>query len=179
MAGDTERGPGPSLFFSAVGSASRREEGGLIIADCCWPSGRFHCILPACWRDSKPKVPSSITNMCKQANLSKRMIRDSARQKGWAKAKRNKQAAPPPCSICMLRWPFFFFFLPFQNGEKIRNSRVLAYHGSKPFPPRFFMPALPRPLHLPPPLVLFCNAKEKGNACSSSIYGCALLRTCT
>ncbi|KAM6484618.1 hypothetical protein HDV62DRAFT_303112 [Trichoderma sp. SZMC 28011] len=61
----------------------------------------------------------------------------------------------------MLRWPFFS--LPFQNGEKIRNSRVLAYHGSKPFPPRFFMPALPRPSSTspPPPLGSFLQRKRE------------------
>lgn len=84
------------------------------------------------------------------------MIRDSARQK----AGQMHTSRTPPCSIRTVlatRWPFFFF----QNGEKIRNSRVLAYHGGNPSHPVFYAPP-------PPPLGLL---QRKRNACPKYIYG--------
>lgn len=126
-----------------------------------------------------PKCPRP-SPTCKQANLSKRMIRDSARQKGWAKAKLQQTSRTPSMqtSICFAG-PFF----PFPSRTEKKSGTVACWRIMAPNPshPVFLCPPspVPPPPPLPPPLVLFCNAKEKGNACPSSIYGTLCIRTCT
>lgn len=158
MAGDTERGPGPSLFFYAVGSASRRGEGGLIIADLLLAVGTVSLHLTGLLETQTPKCLTSITNMCKQENLSKRMIRDSARQKAGQKT--HQQAAPPPCSICMLRWPFFSLF-PSRTEKKSGTVACWRIMAPNPSHPVFLCPPSPVPLHLPSPLGSFLQRKRE------------------
>lgn len=140
MAGDTERGPGPSLFFFCCWFCFEKREGGLIIADLLLAVGTVSLHLTGLLETQNPKCLSSITNMCKQANLSKRMIRDSARQKAGQKTQ--QQAAPPPCSIRNASLALFFSF-PSRTEKKSGTVACWRIMAPNPSHPVFLCPPSP------------------------------------